>query len=48
MIADFQSGDLHRHAAVRTKLAEAMRLTLPVTAAYLSAGSPLWNVRIEP
>lgn len=40
--------DLHRHAAVRASLAAQPGLALRVTLAHAIAGSPLWNVRIEP
>ncbi|MDG5487688.1 ParB/RepB/Spo0J family partition protein [Sphingomonas sp. BGYR3] len=39
--------DLHRHAAVRAKLADAPGIALRVTVAHMIAGSPLWSVRIE-
>lgn len=40
--------DLHRHAAVRAKLTEAPGVALRVAVAHMIAGSPLWNIRIEP
>ncbi len=40
--------DLHRHAAVRAKLASAPGTALRVAVAHMIAGSPLWYVRIEP
>lgn len=40
--------DLHRHAAVRAKLVEAPNVALRVAVAHMIAGSPLWNVRVEP
>lgn len=40
--------DLHRHAAVRTKLVEDTGLSLRVMVAHAIIGSPLWTVRIEP
>ncbi|QYU68876.1 ParB/RepB/Spo0J family partition protein [Leptolyngbya sp. 15MV] len=40
--------DLHRHAAVRAKLASAPGTALRVAVAHMIAGSPLWHVRIEP
>ncbi|TCM19050.1 ParB family chromosome partitioning protein [Novosphingobium sp. PhB165] len=39
--------DLHRHAAVRARLAGDPGLSLRVMAAHAIAGSPLWHVRIE-
>lgn len=39
--------DLHRHAAVRAKLADDPGLSLRVMVAHVIAGSPLWHVRIE-
>jgi ParB family chromosome partitioning protein len=39
--------DLHRHAAVRAKLAEAPGVALRVAVAHLIAGSPLWSVKVE-
>ncbi|WP_066548623.1 MULTISPECIES: ParB/RepB/Spo0J family partition protein [unclassified Sphingomonas] len=39
--------DLHRHAAVRARLAEAPGIALRVAVAHMIAGSPLWSVRIE-
>lgn len=39
--------DLHRHAAVRAKLADDPGLSLRVMVAHAIAGSPLWHVRIE-
>jgi ParB family transcriptional regulator, chromosome partitioning protein len=40
--------DMHRHAAVRAKLADAPGVALRVAVAHMIAGSPLWNVRVEP
>jgi len=40
--------DLHRHAAVRAKLVDDAGLALRVMVAHVIAGSPLWNVRVEP
>ncbi|MCW1985395.1 UNVERIFIED_ORG: ParB family chromosome partitioning protein [Sphingomonas sp. R1F5B] len=40
--------DLHRHAAVRAKLAEDTGLSLRVMVAHAIVGSGLWAVRIEP
>lgn len=40
--------DLHRHAAVRARLVEAPGVALRVAVAHMIAGSPLWNVRVEP
>jgi len=39
--------DLHRHAAVRAKLANETGLALRVMVAHAIAGSPLWSVHIE-
>jgi ParB family chromosome partitioning protein len=39
--------DLHRHAAVRARLADAPGIALRVAVAHMIAGSPLWSVRIE-
>ncbi|WP_084584609.1 ParB/RepB/Spo0J family partition protein [Sphingomonas azotifigens] len=39
--------DLHRHAAVRTKLADAPGVALRVAVAHLIVGSPLWSVKVE-
>lgn len=39
--------DLHRHAAVRAKVADAPGIALRVAVAHMIAGSPLWSVRIE-
>jgi len=39
--------DLHRHAAVRAKLADAPGVALRVAVAHMIVGSPLWTVRIE-
>lgn len=39
--------DLHRHAAVRAKLAGDLGLSLRVMVAHVIAGSPLWHVRTE-
>ncbi len=38
--------DLHRHAAVRAKLADAPGVALRVAVAQLIAGSSLWQVRV--
>ncbi len=38
--------DLHRHAAVRTKLADAPGVALRVAVAHMIAGSALWAVRV--
>ncbi|MBT0667619.1 ParB/RepB/Spo0J family partition protein [Novosphingobium profundi] len=40
--------DLHRHAAVRARLAEDTGLSLRVMVAHAIAGSCLWSVRVEP
>jgi ParB family chromosome partitioning protein len=40
--------DLHRHAAVRAKLASEPGVALKVAVAHMIAGSPLWSVRVEP
>src|SRR5690606_24421012 len=40
--------DLHRHAAVRAKLACEPGVALRVAVAHMIAGSPLWTVRVEP
>ncbi len=40
--------DLHRHVAVRAKLAHQPSVALRLMIAHAVAGSPLWNVRIEP
>jgi ParB family chromosome partitioning protein len=40
--------DLHRHAAVRAKLARDTDLALRVMVAHAIAGSPLWTVRTDP
>ncbi|WP_404334713.1 ParB/RepB/Spo0J family partition protein [Sphingomonas sp. MMS12-HWE2-04] len=39
--------DLHRHAAVRARLANAPGVALRVAVAQMISGSPLWSVRIE-
>jgi len=39
--------DLHRHAAVRAKLADAPGVALRVAVAHMIVGSPLWSLRIE-
>ncbi|UIJ47130.1 ParB/RepB/Spo0J family partition protein [Sphingomonas cannabina] len=39
--------DLHRHAAVRAKLADEPGVALRVAVAHMIAGSPLWNVKVE-
>ncbi|RJF93327.1 ParB/RepB/Spo0J family partition protein [Sphingomonas cavernae] len=40
--------DLHRHAAVRAALTGHPAVALRLMVAHAIAGSPLWNVRIEP
>jgi ParB family transcriptional regulator, chromosome partitioning protein len=40
--------DLHRHAVVRNRLADAPSVALRVAVAHMIAGSPLWTVRVEP
>jgi ParB family chromosome partitioning protein len=40
--------DLHRHAALRSKIAAKPMLALRLALAHAIAGSGLWNVRIEP
>jgi ParB family chromosome partitioning protein len=40
--------DLHRHAAVRARLASEPGVALRVAVAHMIAGSPLWAVRVEP
>ena len=40
--------DLHRHAAVRARLATQPSLALRVMVAHAISGSSLWHVRIEP
>lgn len=40
--------DLHRHAAVRAKLVDEPGVALRVAVAHMIAGSPLWNIRVEP
>ena len=40
--------DLHRHAAVRAALTGHPAVALRLMVAHAVAGSPLWNVRIEP
>ncbi len=40
--------DLHRHAAVRARLAHEPGVALRVAVAHMTAGSPLWSVRVEP
>lgn len=40
--------DLHRHAAVRARLASAPDTALRVAVAHMISGSPLWSIRIEP
>jgi ParB family chromosome partitioning protein len=40
--------DLHRHAAVRAKLAGEPAVALRLMVAHAIAGSSLWNVRVEP
>lgn len=39
--------DLHRHTAVRAKLATEPGTALRVAVAHIIAGSPLWSVRVE-
>lgn len=45
-IADYI--DLHRHEAVRARLADAPNVALRVAVAHMIVGSPLWSIRIEP
>lgn len=40
--------DLHRHAAVRAALTGHPAVALRLMVAHAIAGSPLWNVRVEP
>jgi len=40
--------DLHRHAAVRARLAQEPGVALRVAVAHMIAGSPLWAVRVVP
>lgn len=40
--------DLHRHAAVRAELTGHPAAALRLMVAHVVAGSPLWNVRVEP
>lgn len=40
--------DLHRHAAVRAELTDHPAIALRLMVAHAVAGSPLWNVRVEP
>ncbi|WP_257547031.1 ParB/RepB/Spo0J family partition protein [Sphingopyxis sp. DBS4] len=40
--------DLHRHAAVRAALTRHPAVALRLMVAHVIAGSPLWNVRVEP
>jgi ParB family chromosome partitioning protein len=40
--------DLHRHAVVRSKVADKPMLALRLVLAHAIAGSTLWNVRVEP
>jgi ParB family chromosome partitioning protein len=40
--------DLHRHAVVRSKVAGKPMLALRLALAHATAGSGLWNIRIEP
>lgn len=40
--------DLHRHAAVRAELTGHPAVALRLMVAHSIAGSPLWNVRVEP
>ncbi|WP_109808759.1 ParB/RepB/Spo0J family partition protein [Sphingosinithalassobacter portus] len=39
--------DLHRHAAVRARLATEPGVALRVAVAHMIAGSPLWSVKVE-
>ncbi|MDT8758761.1 ParB N-terminal domain-containing protein [Sphingomonas psychrotolerans] len=39
--------DLHRHAAVRVRLASAPGVALRVAVAHMITGSPLWSVKVE-
>ncbi len=39
--------DLHRHAAVRARLANEPGVALRVAVAHMIAGSPLWSVKVE-
>lgn len=39
--------DLHRHAAVRSRLANAPGVALRVAVAHMISGSPLWSVKVE-
>lgn len=39
--------DLHRHAAVRARLADEPGVALRVAVAHMIAGSPLWSVKVE-
>ncbi|KTE16791.1 ParB/RepB/Spo0J family partition protein [Sphingopyxis sp. H115] len=40
--------DLHRHAAVRAEMTGHPAVALRLMVAHAIAGSPLWNVRVEP
>jgi ParB family transcriptional regulator, chromosome partitioning protein len=40
--------DLHRHAVMRNRLADAPSVALRVVVAHMIVGSPLWTVRVEP
>ncbi|KTE03470.1 chromosome partitioning protein ParB [Sphingopyxis sp. H038] len=40
--------DLHRHAAVRAELTGHPAVAVRLMVAHAIAGSPLWNVRVEP
>lgn len=40
--------DLHRHAAVRAELTGHPAVALRLMVAHVIAGSPLWNVRVDP
>lgn len=40
--------DLHRHAAVRAALTGHPAVALRLMVAHVVAGSPLWNVRVDP
>src|SRR3546814_9838129 len=44
----FRSVDRHRHAAVRAELTGHPAVALRLMVAQAIAGSPLWNVRVEP
>jgi ParB family chromosome partitioning protein len=40
--------DLHRHAAVRSRVAEQPNLALRLAVAHMIVGTGLWQVRVEP